>query len=137
MATYPDIIEDPYEYQSLLGFEMVEWTETLVRIQAEMKPKLTNRYGLPHGGVHASLLDTAMGYCGCFTGDPDNKKFAMTLSMTVNYLSRPKGKMLIAEGVKIGGGRKVFFAEGKVFDETGELIATGSGSFRYRTGSAG
>lgn len=137
MATFPDIIEPAYEYQSLLGFEMVEWTEDLVRIQVKMKPKLTNRYGLPHGGVHASLLDTVMGYSGCFTGDPVNKKFAMTLSMTVNYLSRPKGNLLIAEGVKIGGGRKVFFAEGKVIDDTGELIATGSGSFRYRSGSTG
>lgn len=137
MATHPDILEDPYEYQSLLGFRMVEWTEELVRIQVDMTPKLTNRYGLPHGGVHASLLDTAMGYSGCFTGDPVNKRFAMTMTMTVNYLSRPKGKILIAEGMKIGGGRKVFFAEGKVLDETGELIATSTGTFRYRTGSAG
>jgi len=78
------------------------------------------------------LLDTAMGYAGCYTGDPAQKRMAMTLSLTVNFISRPRGALLIASASKRGGGRRTFFADGEVHDETGELIATGSGSFRYR-----
>ena len=133
MATFPEIIEDPYPYQNLLGFEIVDWTEDKAVVHQPVKAHLGNRYGLPHGGVYASLLDTVMGFCGCFTGDPIDRKFAMTLSMNVSYLSRPRGELLIVEGRKIGGGQRTFFAEGEVKDETGELIAKGTGTFRYRS----
>ena len=73
-----------------------------------------------------------MGFAGGWTGDPDNRLMAMTLALNVQYLSRPRGEKLIARGWKTGGGRSTFFAEGTVTDETGELIAKGTGTFRYR-----
>jgi uncharacterized protein (TIGR00369 family) len=94
---------------------------------------LGNRQGLVHGGVHATLLDTAMGYCGCFTGDRDRRVMALTLSLTVNYLSQVKGIRLIAEATRTGGGRSTFFASGMLSDDTGVRIATATGVFRYRT----
>lgn len=130
--TYPDVIEDPYMFQELLGFRMVDWTAERVVIEMPMREQLSNRYGIPHGGVHASLLDTCMGFSGCFTGDPDRKRRAMTLQLNVQYLSRPKGVLLIGTGRKIGGGKSTFFAEGEITDETGELIARATGTFRYR-----
>jgi acyl-coenzyme A thioesterase PaaI-like protein len=75
-----------------------------------------------------------MGYAGCFTGDPEIRQMALTLSLNVNYLSRPKGTRLIASARKTGGGKSTFFAEGEVRDELGELIATATGVFRYRKG---
>ena len=135
MATYPDIIEAPYPYQSHLGFEIVDWTAEKVVLHQPIKEYLGNRYGLPHGGVYASLLDTVMGFSGCFTGDRDSRKFAMSLSINVSFLSRPKGKLMIAEGRRVGGGQRTFFAEGQITDETGELIATSTGTFRYRNSS--
>jgi len=56
----------------------------------------------------------------------------MTLSMTVNFLAPPQGGTLIAEGRRTGGGRKTFFTEGAARDETGLLLATATGVFRYR-----
>lgn len=56
----------------------------------------------------------------------------MTLSMTTNFLSQAKGDLLIAEGFRTGGGRKTFFARAQITDNTGELIATATGVFRYR-----
>lgn len=130
--THPDVIEEPYMFQRLLGFRMVDWTPERVVIEMPLREELTNRYGIPHGGVHASLLDTCLGFSGCFTGDPNRKRRAMTLQLNVQYLSRPKGAVLIGTGRKTGGGRSTFFAEGEIADETGELIARGSGTFRYR-----
>jgi uncharacterized protein (TIGR00369 family) len=46
------------------------WREGWARVELPVADVLGNRQGLVHGGVHATLLDTAMGYCGCFTGDP-------------------------------------------------------------------
>lgn len=136
-AQSPDILEEPYQFQRLLGFRMVAWTAEKAVIHLPLRDELANRYGIPHGGVHAAMLDTVMGYSGCYTGDPDRIRRAMTLTLTVNYLSRPKGALLIAEGRRVGGGKRSFFAEGSIADETGEKIATASGAFRYRSDSIG
>jgi uncharacterized protein (TIGR00369 family) len=133
MTDLQDLLGDPYEYQKLIGFDIVDWTQDSATLHLDLAKKHGNRYGIPHGGIHATLLDTAMGFSGCYTGAPDAPQLAMTLSLNVQYLSRPKGKRLIASGVKIGGGRKTFFAEGQITDETGELIAKGTGTFRYRS----
>lgn len=133
MPEVSDLIEDPYAYQSLIGFEIVDWYQDNAVVHLPIADKHGNRYGIPHGGVHATLLDTVMGFSGCFTGDRAKPQMAMTLSLNVQYLSRPKGKLLITKGWKTGGGRKTFFAESEIRDETGELIAKGTGTFRYRS----
>ncbi|MFT4717419.1 MAG: hypothetical protein ACI861_002236 [Paracoccaceae bacterium] len=128
-----ELIEVPYPLMAHLGFRMIDWAPDFARFELPLEHHLMNRYGIPHGGVYATLLDTVMGYCGCYTGSAENKRMAMTLSLNVNFLSRPKGKLLIATGNLTGGGRKTFFAEGLVVDETGERIATATGVFRYRS----
>ena len=91
-----------------------------------------NRYGIPHGGVYASLLDTVMGFAGSWTGDPHRRQLCMTLSLTTNFLGRPEGVTLVADGRRTGGGRSVYYADGKIEDDTGAIVATGVGTFRYR-----
>jgi len=61
----------------------------------------------------------------------------MTLSMTVNFMAVSNGKLLIAEGRRVGGGRSTAFAEGIVRDDTGTTIATATGVFRYRNPQSG
>lgn len=129
----PSILEDPYPYQRHLGFEFADWREGYARIELPLYPHLMNRYGIPHGGVHAALLDTAMGFSGCYTGDPDNKQLAMTLSMNVNYEGQAKGTKLICEGHRTGGGAKTYFASALVTDDLGTRIASGTGVFRIRS----
>lgn len=127
------LIEDDYEFQKLLGFKMVDWSEDYARFELPITPELGNRYGIPHGGVYATMIDTVMGFAACYTGDPDRRRLAMTLSLNVNYVAQPAGKVLIAEGRKTGGGRKSFFAEATITDDTGVKVATGTGVFRYRS----
>ena len=131
-----DLFEPPSALAAHLGIAMTGWRRGWARVEAPMAPELLNRQGLPHGGLHATLLDTAMGFSGCFTGDPARRQMALTLSLTVNYLGQAQGRRLIAEARVTGGGRKTYFAEGTVHDDTGTLIATGTGVFRYR-GSPG
>ncbi|GAA5067032.1 PaaI family thioesterase [Roseibacterium beibuensis] len=128
----PDLREDPYAIQQHLGYEVTGWTEDWARVEMDLAQHVMNRQGIPHGGIHATLLDTAMGYAGCFTGDPGRKQNAMTLSMTVNYVSQPKGRRLIAEGRRVGGGRSTYFAEAELRDETGAVLSRATGVFRYR-----
>lgn len=128
----PALIETPSALQTHLGFSMTGWSPDYARIQLPLAPYLMNRQGLPHGGIHATLLDTAMGFAGCYTGDPERSQMALTLSMTVNYLAQAKGAVLIAEGWRTGGGKTSYFAKGEIRDDSGTLVATATGVFRYR-----
>ncbi|KMK66057.1 PaaI family thioesterase [Puniceibacterium sp. IMCC21224] len=128
----PAFDEPPYAFPTHIGMRMTGWKQSWARFEMPLQPFHMNRHDNPHGGVHASLLDTVMGYAGCWTGDPEVRQMALTLSLNVMYLSRPKGTLLIGEGRQTGGGRSTFFAEAQVSDNTGELIATGTGVFRYR-----
>lgn len=117
--------------KGLLGFELSAWRRDFARLEQSLRPELMNRQNIPHGGLHATLLDSVMGYAGCYTGDPDHRQTALTLSMTINFVAQAKGTRLIAEGWRVGGGRKTYFAEACITDDTGEKIATATGVFRY------
>ena len=131
----PLAAEPGYPFQQLLGFEVVEWRRDFARVEMPLDERHANRQGLPHGGVHAAIMDAAMGFAGSWCPYPGRVRRVMTLSLTVNYLGRPKGRRLIAEARVTGGGRKSFFAEASVVDELGTLVATGSGALRFRGNS--
>lgn len=132
LSLNPILIEENSALQDHLGYRLTGWDTGRAQLELPLIPQLMNRAGIPHGGIYATLLDTAMGYAGCYTGDPNHKALALTLSMTVNFLSRPKGTLLIAHANQTGGGAKTFFAEGYIVDETGEMIARASGAFKLR-----
>ena len=115
----PALIEAPYPLQSHIGFKITAWQPDYARFELPLEPYLMNRYGIPHGGVHAMMLDTVMGFAGCYTGDRDKPQLGMTLNLNVNFVGQAKGKLLIAEA--------------KVTDDQGNSIATGTGVFRYRS----
>lgn len=138
--TQPDVVsgdddvlltEPAYPFQRHMGFVMKAWSADRAVFELPLQDYLNNRYGIPHGGVYAVLLDTVMGYSGSYTGDPAVRRKAMTLSLTTHFVSRPSGDVLIAEGRRTGGGKSTFFAEGRITDATGALIASGTGVFRY------
>jgi uncharacterized protein (TIGR00369 family) len=132
MTDFP--MEPTYPWQDMLGFTVTGWGPDVAEITLPLAAKHGNRYGIPHGGVLASLLDTAMGFAGCYSGDPDKPILAMTLSMTTNFVAVSRGTVLVAQGRRTGGGAKTFFAEATVTDDTGAVIATATGVFRYRKG---
>ena len=120
-----------FGFQALLGYRKTIQQYDYARLEVDMRAELTNLLGLPHGGVHATLLDAALGGAGCYNGPGKAIRKAVTLNLNVSYLAQPRGTRLIAEGRRIGGGRKIFFAEGSVRDETGLELARATGTFRY------
>lgn len=127
-------LEEPYPFQAHIGFRHIAWEQDRAVFALDLRSFHMNRYAIPHGGLYSVLLDTAMGYAGCFTGDPNRRIMAMTLSLTTNYLSQPTGATLVAEARRTGGGRRTFFAEAEIRDDTGTVVARGTGVFRYRSG---
>ncbi|MBV0914060.1 PaaI family thioesterase [Anianabacter salinae] len=127
-----DLVEPEYPAQSLIGFQLTGWGDGYARFEMDLGPQHMNRHGNPHGGIAAALLDSAMGFTGAFTGARDDIRHTMSLSITVNYLAPPEGPRLVAEGHRTGGGRKVYFTEGRMWDGAGRLCATATGTFKAR-----
>lgn len=129
---HPLAAEQTYPLQELLGFEITRWADGYARVEQPLHQALNNRYGIPHGGVYAVLMDVAAGFCGCWCPVQKRRRTAMTLSLNISYIGQPVGKRLIAEGRKSGGGRKTYFASITLTDDAGTLVATAQAVLRYR-----
>ena len=122
--------ETPYPLQRHLGFRVTDWRIDYCRLELPLQGFLMNRQGIPHGGIHATLMDTAMGFSGCFSDDPERPRYAMTLNLSVNFLGLPEGDLLITQAWRTGGGQSTFFADAKVTDEHQTVLASATGVFR-------
>ena len=91
---------------------------------AATRPAFGNPQGTLHGGITATLLDSAM-TCAVFSDLPPGA-MATTLDLSVRYL-RPApldGTRIWAVGDLVHRGRTVATAEGRLVDERDRLIAT-------------
>jgi uncharacterized protein (TIGR00369 family) len=126
----------PSGFKDLIGYRLVTWREGYAEVALDVADKHLNIVGIPHGGVLATLLDTASGYAGCWCSVPGNQRRAVTLSLTTQFIGQARaGTTLTASARTIGGGRRIFFTRAEVHDAAGQLVAHGEGVFRYRSGS--
>jgi uncharacterized protein (TIGR00369 family) len=82
-----------------------------------------NPIGMVHGGLAATLLDSAMG-CAVHSTLPAGAKYS-TLELKVSYLraiTLETGRIL-ARATVLQSGRSAAFAEGRLEDEKGKLLA--------------
>lgn len=80
--------------------------------------------GLLHGGVFASIADSACAVAGISMVFPEN--YATTINLHVSYLKPVRQGRFIARGKCLKKGRNLLFCEAQVFDESGLLVATAS-----------
>ncbi|UWQ29097.1 PaaI family thioesterase [Leisingera sp. M523] len=95
-----------------------------------------NRQGSLHGGVAATLLDTASGITASLTCDPQGITPFATLSLNVSYMAVARSGRLRASGQITGGGSATKFVSCGLRDETGRLIAASTGVFKRVRGTA-
>lgn len=122
-------------YHELLGMQVVEWHDGHAVVELTIEPKHLNRSGNVHGGVLASMLDSALSLSGLHCEVEGNIRRGMTLSLTTTFLEPARQGVLRATGRLRGGGQKTFMTSGDIVDENGRLVAMGEGAFRRRSGS--
>jgi len=133
-ASHADVLRG---LNGFLGFRLVEWREGYAALAVDLDERHQNRQGgALHGGVTASLIDAATGLCGVWDADPARRRSNVTVSLTVNYVGRPKGRTLTAAAEVIRAGRRLCFASARVTDEHDTLIATAEAVYAYVDGDA-
>ncbi len=121
-------------FAEMIGYRLTAWRQDEAEIYFEADDRHMNRSGLLHGGVLATVIDAACGFAGCYEPSPGQGRRALTLSLTTQYLGAvAAGTRLTATAARDGGGRKIFFSSCEVRDAEGRLVATGSGTFKYRS----
>ena len=68
-----------------LGFRLIDWREGFAQIAVDLQDQHKNRQGGLHGGVTASLIDAATGFCGVYEADPEKRRGNVTVSLNVNF----------------------------------------------------
>ncbi len=124
-----DVLDNPF--LETLGVSRTAWREGYAEFQVRVQPALLNRRRVLQGGVIATLLDAACGYSGLFSADPHRPVHGVTLSLTLNFLDKGLGDMVIAKGFLERKGKSIFFARGEAWVDSGILIATAQGTFKY------
>ncbi len=110
----------------LLGLKLVEVSEGRAVFTIQPDERHYNGLGIAHGGLAATLLDSALG-CAINAMMPAGKIFT-TLEMKINYvrpITRERGELRCEANVIHVGGR-VATAEGRITDEDGKLYAHGT-----------
>jgi uncharacterized protein (TIGR00369 family) len=125
---YRDGKLDPTGIATLLDIHCPEVEDGRIVFTCKTRPDFANPLGLLHGGIAATLLDSAMG-CAVHTTLPANMAYT-SLDISVRYIRAGAidGGELRAEGRVVHRGRKVRTAEATLTDEAGKLIATATSS---------
>ena len=129
----------PYEFRGfngLIGHEVVAWRPGFVEMRLAVRPELCNANGLLHGGVLMTLLDSASG-CACtFNESATARRLSVTLAFTTQFIKAAhEGDILTILGAwRPSTSQSTFAAETEIYDQTGALLATGAGTFRYLKG---
>ena len=94
------------------------------RVEIDLQSKHNNPFGIVHGGVYSSIIDTAA-YWAVYCELDENVGYT-TIDLSVNNLSTISEGKIIAEGKSIKIGRSICLAEARALDNNGKLLAHGT-----------
>jgi uncharacterized protein (TIGR00369 family) len=110
----------------LLGMRLEILEEGRVSFSLDTREDMTNAIGVVHGGIAATLLDSALGCAVHSTLEPGERY--TTVDLHVHYtraIAVGLGK-IAAIGEVVHRGSRLATAEGRVTDANGKLLAHGT-----------
>ena len=111
----------------LVSISLDQATVKLETGQCHLQP-----FGIVHGGVMATLIDTAT-FWSVFLRLPEDAGL-VNIDLKLNYLKSIASGAMTAEGRCIRAGRSVSYAEASVKDNDGNLIAHGTSTLMVLPG---
>ena len=114
-------------HTSFVGARLDRVAPDEVEVSLEVEPRHLNLSGTLHGGMIATLADTATGLA--YRTGLDEGASALTSSLSVTFL-RPGGVGVVtAKGRVVKRGSRFGYAEADVVDADGTLLARAAATF--------
>ena len=103
---------DKQEAMKTIGANLVKVLPGEVHIEFSFIESLTQQHGYIHGGIIASVVDTACGYAACTLMSVDSE--VLTIEYKVNFMSPAKGDRFKGIGRVLKSGRNITVCSGDV-----------------------
>jgi uncharacterized protein (TIGR00369 family) len=94
------------------------------KVVAEIGKKHMNPFGAIHGGVYASVIDTAA-YWSAYCDLPEEQGL-VTIDLKVDFLSPVLDQKVIVTGKRVKGGKTIYLTEAQMINENGKVFAHGT-----------
>ncbi len=111
-------------YPALIGMTLADIGFDSCRIELTIAERHLQPFAIVHGGVLATLIDTATFWAG-FLRLPEDAGM-VNVDLKLNYLKAVSQGVLRAEGRCLRAGRVISYAEASIYDQAGELVAHGT-----------
>jgi uncharacterized protein (TIGR00369 family) len=111
-------------YFQLLNMDVQELRLGYCRMEVDLELKHLNCFGGVHGGVYASLIDTAAYWCTYC--DIDENAGLTSLDLKVDNLAASVEGHLTVIGRRLKAGRSICLAEASITDAQGKPLAHGT-----------
>jgi len=109
------------EFYRWAGVEVTDASPGVVEIEFEAGSQHLNLQGLVHGGILATLADTAMGLAVRTALEPGRRH--VTVQLGIEFLSPGRTGTITARGRTVKIGTQLGFAEADVMNADGRLLA--------------
>ena len=118
-------------YMKHLGMEFIEAREGYAKLRLRFQKENTTAGDALHGGAIASLIDTTGAMAAWTTAEILSPRyFGSTVGVNVNYLSAVIGEDAFAEGQVLKRGKEIIYADVRVTNGAGKLLAQGTVVYR-------
>jgi uncharacterized protein (TIGR00369 family) len=114
-------------FAKLMGMRLVDLRPDEAVISIEMRDDLQQPSGVLHGGVTATLIDTAMAFA--VRTHLEDHEFTATIDLTVHYLRPHTAGTVTCTAKVVRAGRRIFTVSADVENEEGKLVATGLSTY--------
>lgn len=116
-------------FGDLLGMDFEILKPGVIQYSMPITEKLLATPVAAHGGSISALMDATMGVCALSQVLSENKVVS-TIEMKISFVAPAMlGSVLIATADIVKNGQRILFVEGKIVNEEGRLVATGTGTF--------
>ncbi len=109
-------------FAKMIGMELIDMRPDEAVIKIDMRDDLRQPAGLLHGGVTATLIDTAMAFAVITRLAEDER--ASTIDLTVHYLRPHTEGTFVCTAKVVRAGKRIFTVSANVVNEQDKLIAT-------------
>jgi uncharacterized protein (TIGR00369 family) len=115
-------------FNQIIGLQREFAADGVSRLVLPINPQLFNNFGVVHGGVLMSMLDSTM--TAAALSRFDFERLVVTVDLQTQFVKSGRG-VLTGHGKVVGGGKSLAFCEGRIEDEAGELVAKATAVFKY------
>lgn len=109
-------------FSKLIGMRLVDLEPDIAVMRIEMRDDLRHPGGVLHGGVTATLIDTAMAFAVRTRLAPTDN--TATIDLTVHYLRPHFNGAFTCTAKVVRAGKRIFTVSADVVNEDNEHIAT-------------